>query len=85
MKSNNDHALSFKHVSMEIDHAYSLHGVTPIIYIFILTTDMHPSGELLPILFFKLFFSGLLDPDVYEFIKKKIIKIIVIFTLIRKN
>lgn len=33
MKSNNDHALSFKHVSMEIDHAYSLHGVTPIILI----------------------------------------------------
>lgn len=54
MKSNNDHALSFKHVSMEIDHAYSLHGVTPIIYIS--TTDMHPSGELLPSFILQPFF-----------------------------
>lgn len=56
MKRNNDHALSFKHVSMEIDHAYSLHGVTPLIYIFILTTDMHPSGELLPSFILQTFF-----------------------------
>lgn len=49
MKSNNDHALSFKHVSMEIDHAYSLHGVC-------ITTDMHPSGELLPSFILQTFF-----------------------------
>lgn len=81
MKSNNDHALSFKHVSMEIDHAYSLHGVTPIIYIS--TTDMHPSGELLPSFILQTFFLRIAWPRCLWIYKKK--KKIVIFTLIRKN